>query len=68
MPVRTAVASQSFAAVSVSRAVLEGVPIFGWPLMPPRPSGPASDIAEIVRRLLEEGWEIDPEDLAQVSP
>ncbi|MFJ8165514.1 Tn3 family transposase [Streptomyces sp. NPDC096136] len=26
------------------------------------------DIAEIVRQLLEEGWEIDPEDLAQVSP
>ncbi|MGM9440424.1 Tn3 family transposase [Streptomyces murinus] len=28
----------------------------------------ALDIAEIVRQLLEEGWEIDPEDLAQVSP
>ncbi|MCF3107067.1 Tn3 family transposase [Streptomyces roseoverticillatus] len=28
----------------------------------------ALDIAGIVRQLLEEGWEIDPEDLAQVSP
>ncbi|UNO43327.1 transposase [Streptomyces sp. MST-110588] len=28
----------------------------------------ALDIAEIVRQLLEEGWKIDPEDLAQVSP
>ncbi|MFV5997237.1 Tn3 family transposase [Streptomyces sp. NPDC056231] len=28
----------------------------------------ALDIAEIVRQLLEEGWEIDPEDLAHVSP
>ncbi len=28
----------------------------------------ALDIAEIVRQLLEEGWEIDPEDLAQISP
>ncbi|MFD4605435.1 Tn3 family transposase [Streptomyces sp. NPDC058464] len=28
----------------------------------------ALDIPEIVRRLLEEGWEIDPEDLAPVSP
>ncbi|MEU0114062.1 Tn3 family transposase [Streptomyces bobili] len=28
----------------------------------------ALDIAEIVRQLLEEGWEIDPEVLAQVSP
>ncbi|MEU5525178.1 transposase [Streptomyces sp. NPDC047860] len=28
----------------------------------------ALDIAEIVRQLLEEGWDIDPEDLAQVSP
>lgn len=28
----------------------------------------ALDIAEIVRQLLEEGWEINPEDLAQVSP
>jgi hypothetical protein len=28
----------------------------------------ALDIAEIVRQLLAEGWEIDPEDLAQVSP
>lgn len=28
----------------------------------------ALDIAEIVRRLLEEGWEIDPEDLAHISP
>lgn len=28
----------------------------------------ALDIAEIVRQLLEEGWEIDPEGLAQVSP
>ncbi|MGW6752162.1 Tn3 family transposase [Streptomyces sp. NPDC055006] len=26
------------------------------------------DIAEIVRQLLEEGWEIDPEDLAHISP
>ncbi|MFE4832634.1 Tn3 family transposase [Streptomyces sp. NPDC056672] len=25
-------------------------------------------IAEIVRQLLEEGWEIDPEDLAHISP
>ncbi|MEU7058183.1 Tn3 family transposase [Streptomyces sp. NPDC046197] len=28
----------------------------------------ALDIAEIVRRLLEEGWEIDPEELAHISP
>ncbi|WP_128378918.1 Tn3 family transposase [Streptomyces cavernae] len=28
----------------------------------------ALDIAEIVRQLLEEGWEIDPEDLAHISP
>ncbi|MGW3466092.1 Tn3 family transposase, partial [Streptomyces olivaceoviridis] len=28
----------------------------------------ALDIAEIVRQLLEEGWEIDPEDLARISP
>ncbi|MFF7435303.1 Tn3 family transposase [Streptomyces fungicidicus] len=28
----------------------------------------ALDIAEIIRQLLEEGWEIDPEDLAHVSP
>ncbi|MFE2738203.1 Tn3 family transposase [Streptomyces sp. NPDC059349] len=28
----------------------------------------ALDIAEIVRPLLEEGWEIDPEDLAHISP
>ncbi|MFJ5722305.1 transposase [Streptomyces sp. NPDC093149] len=28
----------------------------------------ALDIAEIVRRLLEEGWEIAPEDLAHISP
>ncbi|AYV25717.1 Tn3 transposase DDE domain protein [Streptomyces sp. ADI95-16] len=28
----------------------------------------APDIAGIVRQLLEEGWEIDPEDLAHVSP
>lgn len=28
----------------------------------------ALGIAEIVRQLLEKGWEIDPEDLAQVSP
>ncbi|WP_326812757.1 transposase [Streptomyces scopuliridis] len=28
----------------------------------------ALDIAEIVRRLLEEGWEIGPEDLAHISP
>jgi hypothetical protein len=28
----------------------------------------ALDIAEIVRQLLEEGWEIDPEDLAHMSP
>ncbi|MGW6797280.1 Tn3 family transposase [Streptomyces sp. NPDC055039] len=28
----------------------------------------APDIAEIVRQLLEEGWEIDPEDLAHISP
>ncbi|GAB2465721.1 Tn3 family transposase [Streptomyces incanus] len=28
----------------------------------------ALDIAEIVRQLLEEGWEIEPEDLAQISP
>ncbi len=27
----------------------------------------ALDIAEIVRQLLEEGWEIDPEDLAHIS-
>ncbi|WP_377273944.1 Tn3 family transposase [Peterkaempfera sp. SMS 1(5)a] len=26
------------------------------------------DIAEIVRQLLEEGWDIDPEDLAHISP
>ncbi|MGW5098730.1 Tn3 family transposase [Streptomyces nodosus] len=26
------------------------------------------DITEIVRQLLEEGWEIDPEDLAHISP
>ncbi|MFI9306621.1 Tn3 family transposase [Streptomyces triculaminicus] len=28
----------------------------------------ALDIAEIVRQLLEEGWEIEPEDLAHISP
>ncbi|MFJ6574243.1 Tn3 family transposase [Streptomyces sp. NPDC091292] len=28
----------------------------------------ALDIAEIVRQLLDEGWEIDPEDLAHISP
>lgn len=28
----------------------------------------ALDIAEIVRQLLEEGWEIDPEDRAHISP
>ncbi|MER6527305.1 transposase [Streptomyces sp. NPDC001508] len=28
----------------------------------------ALDIAEIVRQLLEEGWEIDPEDLTHISP
>ncbi|WP_331743559.1 Tn3 family transposase (plasmid) [Streptomyces sp. NBC_00873] len=28
----------------------------------------ALDIAEIVRQLLEEGWKIDPEDLAHISP
>jgi hypothetical protein len=28
----------------------------------------ALDIAEIVRRLLQEGWEIDPEGLAHISP
>ncbi|WP_461712291.1 Tn3 family transposase [Streptomyces sp. DSM 41013] len=28
----------------------------------------ALDIAEIVRQLLEEGWEIDPEELARISP
>ncbi|GFE26984.1 Tn3 family transposase [Streptomyces nigrescens] len=28
----------------------------------------ALDIAEIVRQLLEEDWEIDPEDLAHISP
>ncbi|MFD5388067.1 Tn3 family transposase [Streptomyces sp. NPDC127074] len=28
----------------------------------------ALNIAEIVRQLLEEGWEIDPEDLAHISP
>ncbi|MFD6278072.1 Tn3 family transposase [Streptomyces sp. NPDC060209] len=28
----------------------------------------ALDIAEIVRQLLEEGWEIDPQDLAHISP
>ncbi|MFG2716608.1 Tn3 family transposase [Streptomyces goshikiensis] len=28
----------------------------------------ALDIAEIVRQLLGEGWEIDPEDLAHISP
>lgn len=28
----------------------------------------ALDIAEIVRQLLEEGWEIAPEDLAHISP
>ncbi|MFD3874840.1 Tn3 family transposase [Streptomyces sp. NPDC058623] len=28
----------------------------------------ALDIAEIVRQLLQEGWEIDPEDLAHISP
>ncbi|MEU7669143.1 Tn3 family transposase [Streptomyces huasconensis] len=26
------------------------------------------DIAEIVRQLLEEGWDIDPQDLAHISP
>ncbi|MFF3159471.1 Tn3 family transposase [Streptomyces sp. NPDC057910] len=26
------------------------------------------DIAEIVRQLLEEGWTIEPEDLAHISP
>ncbi|MER6318852.1 Tn3 family transposase [Streptomyces sp. NPDC001581] len=29
---------------------------------------PALDIAEILRQLLEEGWEIAPEDLAHISP
>ncbi|MFD8382422.1 Tn3 family transposase [Streptomyces sp. NPDC059679] len=33
-----------------------------------RTDQPALDIAEIVRQLLEEGWEIDPEDLAHISP
>ncbi|WSA81858.1 transposase [Streptomyces sp. NBC_01799] len=34
-----------------------------------RPAGHnALDIAEIIRQLLEEGWEIDPEDLAHISP
>lgn len=28
----------------------------------------ALDIAEIVRQLLEEGWKIEPEDLAHISP
>ncbi|KOV58162.1 hypothetical protein ADK64_37380 [Streptomyces sp. MMG1121] len=28
----------------------------------------ALDTAEVVRQLLEEGWEIDPEDLAHISP
>jgi hypothetical protein len=28
----------------------------------------ALDIAEIVRQLLREGWVIDPEDLARISP
>ncbi|MFG2623057.1 Tn3 family transposase [Streptomyces sp. NPDC048507] len=28
----------------------------------------ALDIAEIVHQLLEEGWEIDPEDLAHIPP
>ncbi|MFF0630170.1 Tn3 family transposase [Streptomyces sp. NPDC004296] len=28
----------------------------------------ALDIAEIVRQLLEEGWDIGPEDLAHISP
>jgi hypothetical protein len=28
----------------------------------------ALDIAEIVRQLLEEGWTIEPEDLARISP
>jgi hypothetical protein len=28
----------------------------------------ALDIAEIVRQLLKEGWAIDPEDLAHLSP
>ncbi|MEV8527168.1 Tn3 family transposase [Streptomyces sp. NPDC052000] len=28
----------------------------------------ALDIAEIIRQLLAEGWEIDPEDLAHISP
>ncbi|MFI9237050.1 Tn3 family transposase [Streptomyces sp. NPDC053079] len=28
----------------------------------------APDIAEIVRQLLEEGWTIEPEDLARISP
>ncbi|MFE4869861.1 Tn3 family transposase [Streptomyces sp. NPDC056682] len=28
----------------------------------------ALDIAEITRQLLAEGWEIDPEDLAHISP
>ncbi|MFE4255789.1 Tn3 family transposase [Streptomyces sp. NPDC056910] len=30
--------------------------------------GAALDIAEIVRQLLEEDWEIDPENLAHISP
>ncbi|MFJ9025379.1 Tn3 family transposase [Streptomyces sp. NPDC102259] len=37
-------------------------------LPPVRPSGGRADIAEIVRQLLAEGWEIEPEDLAQISP
>jgi hypothetical protein len=28
----------------------------------------APDITEIIRQLLEEGWQIDPEDLAHISP
>ncbi|MEV7304101.1 Tn3 family transposase [Streptomyces clavifer] len=28
----------------------------------------ALDIAEIIRQLLEEGWELAPEDLAHISP
>ncbi|MFG2881881.1 Tn3 family transposase [Streptomyces sp. NPDC048297] len=28
----------------------------------------ALDFAEVVRQLLEEGWEIDPEDLARIPP
>ncbi|WSQ13367.1 transposase [Streptomyces sp. NBC_01231] len=38
------------------------------PVPAPDEGGDHLDIAEVVRQLQAEGWKIDPEDLAQVSP